>query len=109
MQAVRVDVGVIGMGVIVFVGIGVGMVVLSVDAISDGAETMVVLLGVSLFEGAGDGWIAVNGGVTWFESRGTCPHACKRTIKIHRTVNLLRTLAVYHNKLMASSKLSICE
>jgi len=95
-------VGVDGMGVIVFVGIGVEMVVLSVDAISDGAETMAVLLGVSLFEGASDGWIAVNEGVTWIELRGTCPHACKKTIRTHRTVNLLRTLAVYHNKLTGS-------
>jgi hypothetical protein len=109
MHAVRVGVGVNGMGVLVFVGIGVGMVVLSGDAIRVGAEIMAVSLAVSFFRGASDGWMAVDAGVTWIESRGTCPQACKRTAMIHTKVNPLRTLAVYHNKPRGCSKLSPSE
>jgi hypothetical protein len=60
MQALRVGVDVNGMGVIVFVGIGVGMVVWSVVAIWVEVETVAS----SLFSGAGDIWIVVAVGVT---------------------------------------------
>jgi len=106
MQVVRVGVGVKGMGVIVFVGIGVGMDVLVKDAVKVGVKTIAVPPAVSLYGDVSDNWVAVDEGVTCFEPSVTCPQACKRIIRIHRAVNLLRTLAVYHNKLTASSKLS---
>lgn len=105
MQAVRVGVGVNGMGGFVFVGIGVVMVVLSVDVIWIGPE----IVAVSSFRGASDDWIAVDVGVTWIESRGTRPQACKRIIMIHIKINPLRTLAVYHNQPLGCSKLSLTE
>jgi hypothetical protein len=105
MQAVRVGVGVNGMGGFVFVGIEVVMVALSVDVVRIGAE----IVAVSSFRGAGDDWIAVDVGVTWIESRGTHTQACKRTTRIHIKVNPLRTLAVYHNQPLGCSKLSLIE
>ena len=90
------------MGVIVFVGIGVGTVVWSVVAIWVEVETVAS----SLFSGAGDFWIVVAVGVTWLESRGNRPQACKRIIKIHTKKNPLSTLAVYHNNSQPYSKLS---
>jgi len=108
MHAVKVGVGVNGMGVIVFVGIGVAPGVLAVEVIRFCGETMTVSSAVSFISGDSDGWIAVDEGGTRIEFTGTCPQACKRTTRTQRTVNLLRTLAVYHNKPIGNSKLSSC-
>jgi hypothetical protein len=102
MHSVRVGVAVNGMGVMVLVAVGfvVGRIFGVATRVGDGISL------IPFTKGVREACSAVGRGVTWFESRGSCPQACKKTTRMHTRVNLLRTLAVYHNKPIGSSKLS---